>query len=178
MRRSKRNDGSGFLLGPSAGLVTAEQGRSIVAWLAVPFGGPDGVYRDAEVSRGRGRAIAQEHRFWRRARNGLPGTVSTDQEGGKYERRPVGRVDEQGAPEVSDIRAICHRDLLSIHPEASLADAARAMSEAGEDVLLVSTPEGILGLVSDRDIVVQGVAKGLETKNTPVEDIMRFGLPA
>jgi CBS domain-containing protein len=60
----------------------------------------------------------------------------------------------------------------TIAPETSLADAARKMLALDIGLLPVSKNQKILGLVSDRDIVIRAVAKGLDLERTKAQDIM------
>jgi CBS domain-containing protein len=47
-----------------------------------------------------------------------------------------------------------------IGPDETLADAARAMGESDVGVLPVANAERLVGMITDRDIVVRGVASG------------------
>ena len=60
----------------------------------------------------------------------------------------------------------------TITPDTSLADAARRMLELDIGMLPVADGKKIVGMVSDRDITVRAVAKGMDPERTPVRDIM------
>jgi CBS domain-containing protein len=56
----------------------------------------------------------------------------------------------------------------------TLLDAARRMAELGVGALPVCSPERrLVGMVTDRDIVIRGLATGRDPGQTPVADIVR-----
>src|SRR5512144_830538 len=59
-----------------------------------------------------------------------------------------------------------------IGPDESLEDAARRMREVGVGALAVSTDGDAIGMITGRDIVVRGVAAGLDLGTTTVRSIM------
>lgn len=60
----------------------------------------------------------------------------------------------------------------TIGPDESLEDAARRMREVGVGALAVWADGEVLGMITDRDIVVRGVAAGLDLGATTVRSIM------
>jgi CBS domain-containing protein len=60
----------------------------------------------------------------------------------------------------------------TITPGTSLAGAAKKMLALGIGVLPVSNGQKVVGIVSDRDIIVRAVAKGLDPERTEVGEIM------
>ncbi|WP_300620256.1 CBS domain-containing protein [Dokdonella sp.] len=56
-------------------------------------------------------------------------------------------------------------------PDQTLADAAKLMAEADVGSLPVSENDRLVGMVTDRDLVVRGIALGLDAR-TPVRDVM------
>ena len=54
----------------------------------------------------------------------------------------------------------------------SVKNAARAMAKFGISSLLVFSPEGLRGIVTERDIVTRVVCAGLEPSTVPVCDVM------
>jgi CBS domain-containing protein len=60
----------------------------------------------------------------------------------------------------------------TIAPDASLADAARKMLTLEIGLLPVSTGQKIVGIISDRDITIRAVAKGLDPDRSEVQQIM------
>jgi len=64
------------------------------------------------------------------------------------------------------------RGVRSLSPSHSLAFAAQTMAELDVGVIPVCNGEKLVGIITDRDIVVRGVAKGLDCGDTPLSDIM------
>ncbi|MFL5305057.1 MAG: CBS domain-containing protein [Polyangia bacterium] len=61
----------------------------------------------------------------------------------------------------------------SLPENATLADAARLMTETGLGFLPVCDPDRkVLGVLTDRDLVVKGMAPGLDAATTPVSTVM------
>ena len=73
---------------------------------------------------------------------------------------------------------ICRRDVVTIAPDASLADAARVMREMHVGMLVVVEPGAdgadrmVQGVLTDRDIVVTVIGRGAEPKDLKVLDVM------
>jgi CBS domain-containing protein len=71
-----------------------------------------------------------------------------------------------------NIADICTRDLVMADKNASLQNAATLMREhhVGTLVVVAEGAEGIhvVGIVTDRDIVIEAVARGLDVKETPI----------
>jgi CBS domain-containing protein len=68
------------------------------------------------------------------------------------------------------------KEVMTPNPEtlpsqSSIAEAARIMRERNIGDVLIERDGEICGIVTDRDIVVRGVAEGLDTERTVVEDI-------
>lgn len=57
-------------------------------------------------------------------------------------------------------------------PLDTLQAAARAMDELNVGAIPVCDGERVVGLVTDRDIVVRGVAQGLPMNDTPLSEVM------
>ncbi len=64
------------------------------------------------------------------------------------------------------------RGVETIAPDASLQQAASAMEAMGVGSLPVCDGERLVGAITDRDIVVRGVAAGLSPVDTVVQDCM------
>lgn len=68
------------------------------------------------------------------------------------------------------------RDVMSINPvslrsHASFLDAAKVMEAAAVGDVMVNDGKGVCGIVTDRDIVVRGIAKGKDPATTPLSEI-------
>ena len=62
-------------------------------------------------------------------------------------------------------------DVLVANPRQTIADAARMMSECDAGVLPVGENDRLVGMITDRDIVIRAVAKNMGP-NTPIRDVM------
>lgn len=71
---------------------------------------------------------------------------------------------------VSDIMS---REVRVAGPDANLRDVAKAMAEIDAGSLPVSDGDKLLGMITDRDIVVRAVAKGLSPDTAVVEVMTR-----
>lgn len=76
-------------------------------------------------------------------------------------------------PNVSDIMTT---DVQVIAPEKSLRDAARLMQTLEVGALPVCAGERLLGMLTDRDITVRGLAMDLDPDSTAVSDVMSTDL--
>ena len=73
------------------------------------------------------------------------------------------------------IKDLCHRVVVTIHRQANVQDAARLMRSAhvGDLVVVDAANTRVpVGIITDRDIVVEVVAQGLASAETRVESIM------
>lgn len=72
-------------------------------------------------------------------------------------------------PQISEVMT---RDPYGVSKDASLSHAAQVMRdrEIG-DVLVLRTDGSLCGLVTDRDLVVRGLAEGLDPDTATVEEI-------
>lgn len=59
-----------------------------------------------------------------------------------------------------------------IEENASILDAVRRMQQFGCGILPVGSIEQVVGVLTDRDIMIRAVAQGLNLKNTPLKNIM------
>jgi CBS domain-containing protein len=69
------------------------------------------------------------------------------------------------------VRECMSRQVMVANPRQAIAEAARMMSECDAGILPVGEDDRLVGMVTDRDIVVRAVAKGLPS-STPVRDVM------
>ena len=70
------------------------------------------------------------------------------------------------------VRDIMVENVISIEPAASLTDAARAMEEANIGMLPVVQDGRVLGVITDRDIVIRAVAREADPAATAVGDCL------
>jgi len=62
-------------------------------------------------------------------------------------------------------------DPITLPETASLADAAQKMREAGIGDVVVLDDGAVCGIVTDRDIVVRGIAEGRDPRSTTLAEI-------
>jgi CBS domain-containing protein len=67
---------------------------------------------------------------------------------------------------------IMTREVEVIHPDASLAEAANRMREAGIGFLPVTENDRLIGAVTDRDITIRATAEGYDPESARVRDAM------
>lgn len=69
------------------------------------------------------------------------------------------------------INQVMTPDIVIARPDQTIADAARMMAKADIGSLPVGDDDRLVGMLTDRDIVVRAVAKGLPA-DTPVREVM------
>lgn len=72
------------------------------------------------------------------------------------------------------LNQIMSRNVKSLPPTATAADAARLMATWGIGMVPVVERDHPMGVVTDRDIVTRVVAKGENPAETPLQDVMTF----
>ena len=70
------------------------------------------------------------------------------------------------------IRDIMSSPVETISPKATITEAAEKMKSFDVGVLPVEQENKVLGMITDRDIVVRAIAKKLDPQNTKVERAM------
>ncbi|HYH03238.1 MAG TPA: CBS domain-containing protein [Bacillota bacterium] len=70
------------------------------------------------------------------------------------------------------IRDIMTDHVAYLNPEANLVEAAQLMQKHDVGVLPVCQGDNVVGIVTDRDIVVRNIAHGKDPKSTPVKNVM------
>ncbi len=73
---------------------------------------------------------------------------------------------------MSRIADIMSTDVRTIQPQESLRRAAHCMQELDVGALPVCDGERLLGMLTDRDIVVRAIADGLDPDQACVSDVM------
>ncbi|MBI4565421.1 MAG: CBS domain-containing protein [Planctomycetes bacterium] len=76
------------------------------------------------------------------------------------------------------VKEVMTRQVATIEPETTLADAAKKMRQLDCGSLPICEGKGhmLLGIVTDRDITVRAVAEGRDPNRTPVREIMSSDL--
>lgn len=70
------------------------------------------------------------------------------------------------------VKDVMKREVATVGPDASVALAARVMRDQGVGCLPVLERERLIGMITDRDIVVRGVAEGLDPHRATVREAM------
>lgn len=73
---------------------------------------------------------------------------------------------------MTTVAEVMTRDVRALTPQDSVVDAAKAMDELNVGVIPVCDNERLVGVVTDRDIVVRGVARGLDMSQCKLDDVM------
>jgi CBS domain-containing protein len=71
--------------------------------------------------------------------------------------------------QVSDVMT---RGVRTLSPDDTVMAAAQAMQELDVGVIPVCRADQLVGMVTDRDIVLRGVAQGCAADRTPLDDVM------
>lgn len=70
------------------------------------------------------------------------------------------------------VKDIMTKDVAYVKPDASVFDTATIMQQNNIGAIPVCDQTGVVGMVTDRDIVVRNVITGTDPKTTPVSNIM------
>lgn len=70
------------------------------------------------------------------------------------------------------VKDIMSRNIAQVAPYASVFDAAQLMQKHNIGSVPVCNNEKVVGILTDRDIVVRNIAGGQDPKSTRVEDVM------
>jgi CBS domain-containing protein len=103
---------------------------------------------------------------------GLHSTAAASQED-----MPTEIVEDPEQRELPDMAAKKIRDVMTegvelIDPEATLSDAAVRMAETDLGILPVGEDDRLIGVVTDRDLVVRGLAQGSDPNETRIREVM------
>ena len=69
------------------------------------------------------------------------------------------------------VQDVMTRDPITLPPSTSLVDAAKTMRDMSIGIVVVADGEGLIGIVTDRDIVVRALADGCDPHTTTLMDI-------
>jgi CBS domain-containing protein len=73
---------------------------------------------------------------------------------------------------MTQVAQVMTRGVRSMAPTDNLQLAAQAMDELNVGVIPVCEGDKVIGMVTDRDIIVRAVAQGLPADRTPLADVM------
>jgi CBS domain-containing protein len=77
---------------------------------------------------------------------------------------------------MTQVADVMTRGVRTLSPEDSMLLAAKAMEELNVGSVPVCDGEQLLGMVTDRDIAVRGVAHGKAAESTPLSEVMTQGV--
>src|SRR5690606_2677051 len=77
----------------------------------------------------------------------------------------------QTAEAVMKVRDLMTRDVRTVRPEQTIREAARMMAEMDAGSLPVADDQRLVGMLTDGDIAVRAVARGLGP-DAPASDVM------
>jgi CBS domain-containing protein len=75
-------------------------------------------------------------------------------------------------PKIMKIKDIMTKQVASVSPDSNLVEAAQLMQKHDVGVVTVCQGGNVVGLVTDRDIVVRNIAHGKDPGMTQVKDVM------
>lgn len=70
------------------------------------------------------------------------------------------------------VKDIMTKNVASVKPDASVSEAADLMQRYNVGSIPVCDDNGVVGIVTDRDIVMRNVTVGSDPRSTPVSSIM------
>jgi len=70
------------------------------------------------------------------------------------------------------IKEIMSKEVKFVDPNTSLQEAAKIMREKDIGILPIGENERIVGMLTDRDIVIRTLANGKDVKSTTVKEVM------
>ena len=70
------------------------------------------------------------------------------------------------------VKDIMTKNVAYIKPDSTVTEAAKLMQQHNVGSIPVCDKSGVVGMVTDRDIVVRNVITGADPKSTPVSNIM------
>lgn len=74
------------------------------------------------------------------------------------------------------VRDLMSRDVASVSPDSQVEEVARMMKEMNIGSVPVCKAGSIVGIVTDRDIVVRELAMGKNPMSCKVEEVMTYGI--
>ncbi|CAN5574081.1 CBS domain-containing protein [soil metagenome] len=73
---------------------------------------------------------------------------------------------------MTTVSEIMTRDVKTLGPQDTIEIAARLMAEHDVGAIPVCDGDMLLAMVTDRDLVVRGIAMGLDSQSTPLSTVM------
>jgi CBS domain-containing protein len=73
---------------------------------------------------------------------------------------------------MTQVSQVMTRGVRSMSPNDTMIKAAQAMEELDVGVIPVCEGDRLVGMVTDRDLVIRGLAQGRAAENTQLNDVM------
>ncbi len=70
------------------------------------------------------------------------------------------------------VKDIMTKNVAYVNPQNTVVEAAQLMQKHNVGSIPVCDKNGVIGVVTDRDIVVRNIAHGKSPQSTPVKDVM------
>jgi CBS domain-containing protein len=70
------------------------------------------------------------------------------------------------------VKDIMTKNVAYINPDSTIVEAAQLMQKHNVGSIPVCDKSGVIGIVTDRDIIVRNIAHGKNPQSTPVRDVM------
>lgn len=70
------------------------------------------------------------------------------------------------------VKDIMTKDVACVNPNSNVVEAAQLMQKYNVGSIPVCDQSGVVGIVTDRDIIVRNIAHGKNPSDTPVRDVM------
>src|SRR5947209_6612277 len=71
-----------------------------------------------------------------------------------------------------NLQQVMSKNVKTISPDSTLQEAAKMMDEIDSGAIPVCDGDRLVGMITDRDIVIRSVSAGLDPKSTKVRDSM------
>lgn len=74
------------------------------------------------------------------------------------------------------VSQVMHKGVEWVQPDTPLGEAARIMREADVGAIPIGEDDRLIGMVTDRDLAVRGLANGRDPSRLTVRDVMSEGI--
>ncbi|MCX7747302.1 MAG: CBS domain-containing protein [Clostridia bacterium] len=74
------------------------------------------------------------------------------------------------------VKDVMTKNVAYVNPNTTVVEAAQLMQKHNVGSIPVCDANGVIGIVTDRDIVVRNVAHGTNPQSTPVQNVMTSGV--
>jgi CBS domain-containing protein len=74
------------------------------------------------------------------------------------------------------LERFCRKSVVTIPPHSTVEDAAVAMRDHHVGAIVVVEQARAVGIVTDRDLALRGIADGRDPKRTPISEVMSRNL--